>query len=168
MTGKTHAICGTITAVTIAVCTKGSIQMGTYTVLPAISVLAAPTGSYMPDIDLHRSKMGSKHKIISKLLTHRGFTHTLVVPMLLVLLQYWLMSLPIPVLPDLVFGYNVGWLIHIIADMFNKKGVPVLWPLTKTHFHVASVLTSSKQEYFFIFFWVVVHIAICWLVITHR
>lgn len=165
MTGKTHAICGTITAGTIAVCNLKGINFGDYVVLPMISVFAAPTGSYMPDIDLHRSKMGSKHKILSKLLTHRGFTHTLAIPALLAFLQYWLMSIPIAVLPDLVFGFNVGWVIHIIADMFNKKGVPVLWPLTKQHFHVANVLTSSNQEVAFIFFWALVHVGIIWFVL---
>lgn len=166
MTGKTHAICGTVTAIAIAACNYKGIQMGGYTLLPIISVVAAPSGSYMPDIDLQRSHMGNKHKFISSLLTHRGFTHTLVIPLLLWLFQWWLMSIHIPVVPDLVFGFNVGWLAHIVADMFNKKGVPILWPITKQKYHVATILTSTKQEYIFIAFWVLMHIAICYLVIT--
>lgn len=156
MTGKTHAICGTFTMVAIAAVKLGGIEFGDYTVLPAISCLAAPAGSYMPDIDLHRSKMGIKHPWISKMFTHRGFTHTFAIPALLALFQYFLMMYNIPFLPDLVFGYNVGWIVHILADMFNKKGVPILWPLTKKHFHIATFLTSSWQEYVFIPLWFVI------------
>lgn len=153
--------------IAIAACNAKGLDIGPYTVMPWVSVLAAPTGSYMPDIDLHRSKMGNKHKIISKLLTHRGFTHTLVIPILLVLLQYFLMDHHILLLPDLVFGFNVGWVVHIIADMFNRKGVPILWPFTKRHFHVANILTSTGQEYVFIVFWIVINIAACYFIFTH-
>ncbi len=154
MTGKTHAICGTCACACIAVANASGIEFGSYTLIPWVSLLAAPAGSYMPDIDLHRSKMGNKHKILTKLFTHRGFTHTLAIPLLLAFLQYLCMSAPIVLLPELLFGYNVGWCMHIVADMFNKKGVPILWPLTKQHFHVASVLTSSWQETVFIPVWI--------------
>lgn len=167
MTGKTHAICGTMTMVAIAACNAKGLDFGGFSLVPWVSIVAAPSGSYMPDIDLHRSKMGSKHKIISKFLTHRGITHTLLVPFLLALLQRVVMDARIPLLPELIFGFNVGWIVHIIADMFNKKGVPILWPLTKKHFHVASVLTSSNQEYFFIFFWFLLNAAVSYFVITH-
>lgn len=167
MTGKTHAICGTTTMIAIAACNAKGLALGDFMILPWVSVLTAPSGSYMPDIDLHRSKMGSKHKIISKLLTHRGITHTFLVPVLLAVLQYFLMSRRIALLPDLVFGFNVGWVVHIIADMFNKKGVPIFWPFTKAHIHVATVLTSTKQEYFFIAFWILCNIGVCYLIFTH-
>ena len=167
MTGKTHAICGTMTAVAVAVCNAKGIQFGDYMLIPWISVIAAPTGSYMPDIDLHRSKMGSKHKIISKMLTHRGITHTLLVPVILAVLQWFLMDKGVIVLPDLIFGFNIGWVVHIIADMFNKKGVPLLWPLTNAHLHVATILTSTWQEGLFIAFWAVVNLGACWYIFTH-
>lgn len=160
MTGKTHAICGTTACLAVAVANAKGIDFPGYTLIPWVSLIAAPAGSYMPDIDLHRSKMGSKHKIISKLLTHRGFTHTWTVPIILALLQWWLMSIPIVFLPELVFGFNIGWVAHIVADAFNYKGVPLLWPLTKKHFHVASVLTSSWQETLFIPVWVIACIVI--------
>lgn len=167
MTGKTHAICGTMTMCAIAVCNAKGIDFSGFPLVPWVSIVAAPSGSYMPDIDLHRSKMGSRHKILSKILTHRGITHTLLVPALLVFLQYVIMDMRLPLLPELIFGFNVGWVVHIIADMFNKKGVPILWPLTKRHFHVASVLTSSNQEYFFIFFWFLVNAGVTYFVLTH-
>ena len=163
MTGKTHAICGTATMLTIALCNSKGIEFDGYSLLPWISLIAAPLGSYMPDIDLPQSKMGSKHKILSKMLTHRGITHTLLVPAILAVLQYWLMSIPIALLPDLIFGFNVGWLAHIAADMFNKKGVPLFWPLTKKHIHIASVLTRSWQEYVFIPIWFVLNIGAAYL-----
>ncbi len=165
MTGKTHAICGTCACACVALANAKGIQFGNYTLIPWLSIVAAPMGSYMPDIDLHRSKMGYKHKIISKLLTHRGFTHTLTIPVLLAVAQYFFMSLPLVLIPELLFGFNIGWVAHIIADMFNKKGVPVLWPLTNKHFHVASVLTSSWQETVFIPFWVISCFAITFFIL---
>ena len=165
MTGKTHAICGTAACLCVAVANASGIEFGSYTLLPWVSVIAAPAGSYMPDIDLHRSKMGSRHKIISKLLTHRGFTHTWTIPLLLALLQYFVMRIPIVFLPELIFGFNIGWIAHIVADAFNKKGVPLLWPLTKKHFHVASVLTSSWQETLFIPVWIVGCVVVTYLCI---
>lgn len=152
--------------IAIAVCNVSGLDFGSYSVIPFISILAAPMGSYMPDIDLHRSKMGSRHKWISKMLTHRGITHTLLVPAILLLLQYWLMSIPIVLLPDLIFGFNVGWVVHIAADMFNKKGVPIFWPLTKGHVHIASVLTSSWQETVFIPFWILANVAVVYFVLA--
>lgn len=160
MTGKTHAICGTVTMACIAVANMEGITLDNYTFFPLLSIVAAPAGSYFPDIDLHRSKMGSKHPILSKMLTHRGITHTLLGPAILAWAQWFLMQHNILLLPALLFGFNVGWLAHILADMFNKKGVPVLWPITKAHLHVASVLTSSWQEYVFIPFWIAANIGI--------
>lgn len=160
MTGKTHAICGTVACACVAVANAKGIEFGSYTLIPWVSILAAPAGSYLPDIDLPQSHMGHKHKIISKMLTHRGFTHTLAIPLILAALQWWFMSLPLVLVPELLFGFNIGWCAHILADMFNKKGVPILWPLTKKHFHVASVLTRSWQETVFIPFWIAACLAL--------
>ena len=158
MTGKTHAICGTITMAAVTVNYFSGFTIDGYQYLPLLGMLTVVAGSYMPDIDLHRSKMGSRHKFISKMLTHRGITHTLLVPALLLFLMLTVASVGIPILPELILGFNVGWVVHIIADMFNKKGVPIFWPISKQHVHVATFLTSSWQEYVFIILWLGVNI----------
>jgi inner membrane protein len=131
-----------------------------HTYTPALGLISVAAGSYMPDIDLHRSRMGSRHRIISKLLTHRGITHTLLVPVILFFLMLQTAALDVPILPDLILGFNVGWVMHILADLCNNKGVPLLWPLSKKHLHIASFLTGSWQETVFIVLWAGVN-AVC-------
>ena len=162
MTGKVHAILGTSTAIAVALCVPDFDIMGN-TITPWIGVLGSTAGSYMPDIDIAQSKLGQKHKWLSKHLTHRGITHTLLFPVLLVGVMLLLGF--VPVLPSLIFGFTIGYLAHIFADLFNKKGVPILWPLSKAKLHVACVKTASTaQQIIFIIIWEVV--LLC-LVLSH-
>lgn len=165
MTGKTHAICGAITMGCITVARFKGLELGGYTYLPAIGLLSCSAGSYFPDIDLHSSKMGRKHKFISKMFTHRGFTHTLVFPAIIFLAMTYIAYKGIPFLPDLILGFLVGYLAHIGADLFNKKGVPLLWPIVRKRIHVATFLTSSWQEYVFIPLWLVLNVAAVWFIL---
>lgn len=151
MTGKVHTICGVSAAVATAICLP-ELHILSATVYPAIGVVAAIPGSLLPDIDIERSKLGSKHKWLSKHLTHRGITHTLLIPVIIFGIFFLLQS--IPIIPSLLFGFEVGYVAHIFADMFNKKGVPILWPLTKAKLHIACVKTASTpQQVVFIIFW---------------
>ena len=144
MTGKTHAICGTVTMLAITAVSFRGLPIDGHTYLPAVGLLSVAAGSYMPDIDLHRSKMGQRHKFISKHLTHRGNTHTLLFPVIFIF----------PIM-----GFNVGWVVHILADLCNRKGVPLLWPLYRRRVHIAAFLTSTWHEYVFIILWLGVNVA---------
>ena len=68
------------------------------------------------------------------------------------------------VLPSLLFGMGFGWLFHVIEDMFNKKGCPILWPLSNKNFHLPlgplTVRTRTWQEGVFLFIWEAVHVVI--------
>jgi len=113
-------------------------------------------GALAPDIDLSQSSMGRKHAFLSKHLKHRGITHTLLVPVILAFLTYFLLSMGSSTLTTVIFtslaslvaGYNLGWLSHIAADLFNKKGVPILWPLPVGNIHLACVKTKGFQKSF--------------------
>lgn len=154
MTGKVHAILGTSTAVAIAVCVQ-EIEIFGATIYPVASVITAVAGSYLPDIDIQQSKLGHKVKWLSKHMKHRGITHTLLFPIILFGLMLLLAFLPGA--SSLIFGLLVGYLAHIFADLFNKTGVPLLWPFTKYMFHFASIKTASKwQQVIFIILWEVV------------
>lgn len=118
-------------------------QLDGHTYLPAIGLLTVVTGSYMPDIDIHRSKLGQQHKFISKHLTHRGITHTLLIPIILFVVMLMVAAAKIPVLPDLILGFNVGWVVHIIADLCNRKGVPLFWPFYRKRVHIATFLARA-------------------------
>jgi len=158
MTGKTHAICGLITMAAITVAHAHGFDFEGHQYLPAIGLISAAPGSYMPDIDLPTSKYGRKVKPLSKHLKHRGITHTLLFPALILFAMLTVASAGVPFLPDLIFGFMVGYDMHLVADMFNKKGIPLFWPLTNKHIHVASFLTSSWQEGVFIILWLGVNV----------
>ena len=159
MTGKTHAICGTVTILAITAVSFRGLPIDGHTYLPAVGLLSVAAGSYMPDIDLHRSKMGQRHKFISKHLTHRGITHTLLFPVIFIVAMLMAAAAKIPVLPELIMGFNVGWVVHILADLCNRKGVPLLWPLYRRRVHIAAFLTSTWHEYVFIILWLGVNVA---------
>ena len=159
MTGKVHCILGVSTAIAVTICYPEFEMFGT-TLYPLAGVVTAAGGSYLPDIDIEQSRLGQKHKWLSKHLKHRGITHTLLIPAILILLQF--LSAPIPILPSLIFGFNIGYVAHIIADLFNKKGVPILWPLVREKVHIASIKTASTwQQVMFIIIWEV--LLILWI-----
>ena len=154
MTGKTHMICGTITMAAITAVAFSGFQLGSeYVYYPAIGLLTVAAGSYMPDIDIERSKMGAKHPFISKMLTHRGITHTLLFPALLIVAMLFIAQQGIMVLPELIMGFTVGWVVHIIADLCNKKGVPLFWPIIQEKVHIAKFKTGTWHESVFIVLW---------------
>ena len=158
MTGKTHAVCGATTMLLMTVLNPTGMAFGGHEFLPIVGMLSVVPGSYMPDIDIPQSKLGRKFKFISRHLIHRGFTHTLVIPIILGIFMFYVASLGLPILPDLILGFEVGYIMHIVADAFNKKGVPLLWPLTSNHLHIASVLTGSWQETVFLIIWIGGHV----------
>lgn len=158
MTGKTHAACGLTTMAVITATHLSGIDIAGHTYQPAIGLFSVVVGSYMPDIDIQRSHMGKRHKIVSKMLTHRGITHTLLIPTVLLIAMLAAASNNIPVLPELVLGFNIGWVLHIVADLFNKKGVPLFWPILRKKVHIARVLTGSWQETLFLILWIGVNV----------
>ena len=94
--------------------------------------------------------------MISHLFRHRGLTHTLLFPVLLTLLMMGLKAQGMAVVPELLLGFNVGWVTHIITDAFNHKGVPILWPIVRKKLHVASVHIGTWQESAFLWAWLIV------------
>ncbi|ELX8378642.1 metal-dependent hydrolase [Providencia vermicola] len=90
-------------------------------------------GALLPDIDHPSSIPGRLLRIlsipISKLCGHRGFTHSLIAWLLLMIACYqWLPSQwAIP--NDLLQAFLLGYISHLIADILTPSGVPFLWPL---------------------------------------
>ena len=109
-------------------------------------------------VELKNSTLGQKLRMISHLFRHRGLTHTLLFPVLLTLLMMGLKAQGMAVVPELLLGFNVGWVTHIIADAFNHKGVPILWPIVRKKLHVASVHIGTWQESAFLWVWLIVTI----------
>jgi inner membrane protein len=152
MTGKTHVACGTTLMIALVTAYPSEITVMGVTLTTAVGLATVSVGSYLPDIDIPQSSLGKKHKFISKMLTHRGITHTLLGPAILFAGMYYLAV--IPVLSSLIFGLFVGWVSHLMADICNKKGIPLFWPIFHKKIHIATFKTGTWQEGIFLLLWV--------------
>ena len=45
-----------------------------------------------------------------------------------------------------VMGVSIGAVAHLLGDMLTIEGCPLLWPFTKTRFHVLSLTTGHFTE----------------------
>lgn len=81
-----------------------------------VFALCLTAGSILPDIDKHTSMVGRRVPVIPLLLKHRGITHSLLVAAALFVIYKPL---------------GLGAALHLLLDMFNPEGIPLLWPLPK-------------------------------------
>jgi membrane-bound metal-dependent hydrolase YbcI (DUF457 family) len=92
---------------------------------------------------------------------HRGFTHTLAIPLLLVAAWWFFIhDASPPLFCSMFLGIPFGFLFHILQDLFNKRGVPILWPIIPANVRVANVVTGKGSETVFQVLWVIGHIGI--------
>lgn len=161
MQGKIHVFIGASTLTLL--CVKyptGFDAFGTH-ILPEIGLLTAAVGSYAPDIDLGRSHSGMKHQVASKVVSkvgggHRGITHTLLVPFIVAVLMFTVSNyignnLIGGLLNSLLFGWEFGYVMHLLADMFNGKGIPIFWPLLKGKVHIMDIPSNGFGAWAFSF-----------------
>lgn len=80
----------------------------------------------IPDIDLPRSYLGKKHKIISNIINvffgHRGFIHTIFPPLLFSSILLYLGYLEISV------ALFLGYISHLVLDMLTVRGIKLFHP----------------------------------------
>lgn len=159
MQGKVHVLIG---AGSLALfCAKyptGFVFAETH-IIPVVGLFTAAFGSYLPDIDMQTTHMGQQHKVASKVISkvgggHRGFTHTLVIPLLLAALMYYVGTsmtyrMLASVVMSLLFGMEFGYVMHIVADLFNGKGCPILWPFMQGKLHIMDLPSSGVVPYIF-------------------
>lgn len=95
--------------------------------LPIIA--AAGLGSLLPDIDICTSKLGSKAKPVSFMIQlfigHRTLFHGA----LLYMVAGIFLFCGFPDYSNLWLGGLLGVATHLVLDMLNPAGVPLLWPL---------------------------------------
>lgn len=95
-------------------------------------VFAAGVAGLLPDIDVPID-------LIFGLELHRVFTHTFVVPIIIILIGFFLLRNPKGKTKGvhwqtLAFVAAFGWAFHIFLDMAVSNGVPALWPLSSMTF----------------------------------
>lgn len=145
MDNLTHTIIGTLVGEVAA-----RVAPGRRSTLPAttrrnLSVTLAAIGSNLPDSDLLYSYFDGK---ISYLLHHRGYTHTILIALLLgaatlAITRWWLRRRGLhPSLQDYALLGGVLLftpLLHIAMDFTNNYGVHPFWPIDNRWFYGDSV-----------------------------
>jgi inner membrane protein len=136
MTGKTHSIIGGLIAVYF------SKETGTPLL---VTVPATMLGALMPDIDLPNSTLGKKIKLVSRLINkifnHRTITHSVLGMFVWFVLLQGLSYLALvnfnitehlsQMIPLFQFCFMLGYISHIMSDIFTPKGVQLFYPYNK-------------------------------------
>lgn len=134
MIARTHVMIG----FTYGMALLPVVERGEYTPLQFVLLTSGLViGSLLPDIDHPQSTISRKLPpagwIASKLVSHRGFFHSILGCVIL----FWLMVLPVGFFKELfqsddpfhmAAGLTIGYMFHIFADMFTVSGVRLLFP----------------------------------------
>ena len=155
MTKETHSSGGYL-FIALTFFKFNSIYLNNYNILYklilfAICFQSANLGSMLPDLDTRKSYISKKwpylSKFISKRCKHRGFTHSLLI--LLILLQFLKLIILIGenniILICISYGILTGYTSHIILDAFTYEGVDLFFPLG-FNLKLSRLKTSSKGE----------------------
>ncbi|SDC31026.1 inner membrane protein [Candidatus Frackibacter sp. WG11] len=100
-------------------------------------VLGAALGSLVPDLDQRNIKLSRKIPLLSWILKflgikHRGISHSILGIMITALFSLSLIRLKF-INMVLVYGFLIGYLSHILMDLFNPGGVTLFWPKNKRY-----------------------------------
>ncbi len=89
-------------------------------------ILIAVLFSIFPDIDETKSKFGRKYKLTSRIINfifgHRGFFHSIYIPLALYFIFYYI---------NIEIGAAVllGYFSHLFMDALTKNGIRPLYPI---------------------------------------
>lgn len=138
---------GVATVTTVAATQFPTMTISNMTLYPAFGLVLAPLFAKLADIDLQQSEYGNQ--VVSKLFSHRGFTHTGIVVGFLYVVMASLTRIEVSVfasiVESMVLGAVIAYASHIIADMHNKKGAPLLWPLILQKIYFMCILTDDSE-----------------------
>lgn len=121
MKRSTHVLFGTSLSISVL-----NPQPNHLIYLIAMSVI----GSYLPDVDLR--------------IKHRAMLHNLFILLFLSIIFYLAldyMSLYDPLL--LVVSFDIGFVSHILLDLFTYAGVSLFYPFSKKRYRIARLRSES-------------------------
>ncbi len=116
-------------------------------------IFSSLLSSLLPDIDHFKSFVGNKIIFISysiyNFFGHRNITHSLIFVILLYLFLFNLVNLKfIPL--DIKYGFILGYISHILSDMFTYRGVKLFWPFNiYIKLPLYLLFKNKKFEYYF-------------------
>ena len=96
---------------------------------------------------------------------HRRETHSGLVMLLLLLPSIYIVrftpaSLLTSTLLSVWTGFCIGWVSHLLADTFNQRGVPWLYPISKKYYRISKVVTGKEGEKTFRIFCIVLFVTV--------
>lgn len=103
---------------------------------------AAVLGALAPDIDKTNSKISTTFPILKKtehFFGHRGIVHS---PLFWIAFLFIICKI---FTNDIVicFSFMLGVCTHLLLDMLNRAGIPLLYPFVKKKIHIASISANS-------------------------
>ena len=82
--------------------------------------------SIFPDIDERSSKIGKKYKFASRIINflfgHRGFFHSIYIPLILYLIFYSINN-------EIGIAILAGYFSHLLMDAITRQGIRPLYPI---------------------------------------
>lgn len=139
MKGETHLLGG------ICVGLSYAALLHLYAPLVIPVVVFSAIGSLFPDIDTQTSTFGSKVKplsfLIDKSVGHRTLFHS---PFLYFLLGFLLICC-FPQERVYTTAFLLGSFSHLLLDLLNPKGIPLLYPYLKKY-HLARIQCGGKGD----------------------
>lgn len=75
---------------------------------------------------------------------HRGFMHTLIIPIFMIIVTAF--KFDSPILQWIVIGFTGGYLSHLFADSITTEKAPLLWPITRKTVGIPLVSTTNNSE----------------------
>ncbi len=143
MTARTHILGGAVSGLAFAL-----FRHDTQILSIAAAVSITSVGALFPDIDNHRSKMGARVKITSRVIQSTFGHRTLFHSPILYLILHCLAVLFFPAaLQPYVPWFTLGVCSHLVLDALNKKGIPLFYPYRK-HFRLANIRSGGVLEQF--------------------
>lgn len=138
MMGPTHMAAGILAGYALTNTDTPQIQL--------LTCAVAAIGSLLPDIDLATSKISKVCRpaalAIQLLFGHRGVFHSPLLWAALTGLGY----AAFPQYASLILAAACGIGTHLLLDMLNAKGIPLLWPITK-HISLAKFRTYGLTDF---------------------
>lgn len=139
MTAKTHMVGG------IALASAATTLTGIYEPYSAASVITwgiaflapATIGALAPDMD-HGNSKAANTNILTKIASiiiritcgHRGMLHSPFFLAILGIIGYLITEIyPFELLREVIVGFLIGYGSHLIIDLLNASGIPLLFPL---------------------------------------
>lgn len=152
MLGKTHQIGGACSVIVLGSFLFPPPLSPAMLLYGGVMVAGSTLGSLLPDIDHTQSKISQKAKItshvVSRMMGHRGWTHTLLVFGLVTAILFFIVS-QIETAQLLLYyaalGVSVGYLSHLLLDALTVSGIPAFKPFSDKMIRFARFKTGESD-----------------------